>query len=70
MLVCHCQNVSDSQIRAAVQTGATSRQEVGKACGAAQLCGGCTQAVDEIIASERVRMVMRLEPAATLLAAG
>jgi bacterioferritin-associated ferredoxin len=70
MLICHCQNVSDRQIRAAVQTGATTREDVGQVCGAAKLCGGCSEAVDEVIAAEQVRMVMRLEPAATLLAAG
>ena len=52
MIVCHCNSVSDRAIRAAVQNGAHTRNEVGKTCATSLICGGCALAVDEIIENE------------------
>lgn len=52
MIVCHCRATSDREIRRAVQNGAVTLQEVARACGAGSGCGGCTEAVHEVIASE------------------
>lgn len=52
MIVCHCRATSDREIRRAVRNGAVSLHEVSRACGAASGCGGCAEAVHEIIASE------------------
>lgn len=52
MIVCHCRATSDREIRRAVRNGAVSLHEVSRSCGAASACGGCTEAVHEIIASE------------------
>ena len=52
MIVCHCRRTTDREIRRAVREGATSVREVGTRCGAAGGCGGCADAVQEIIASE------------------
>jgi len=52
VLVCHCRAKSDHEIRRAVRNGAVTLHEVSRACGAASGCGGCAEAVHEIIASE------------------
>ena len=52
MIVCHCKGVSDRNIRKAVRQGALTRADVGLACGAGTCCGGCVDAVDEIISTE------------------
>jgi bacterioferritin-associated ferredoxin len=49
MLVCHCNGVTDRAIRSAVRDGAFSAEEVGQACGAGTCCGGCSDAVAELI---------------------
>jgi len=52
MLICHCNGVSDRTIRRVVREGATTPDEVGRACGAGTCCGGCSQAVKKVIHSE------------------
>jgi bacterioferritin-associated ferredoxin len=52
MLVCHCRRVSDRQIRAAIHSGAHTAEQVSELCGAGAGCGGCVEAIDEIIAGE------------------
>ena len=49
MLVCHCKRVRDREIRAAIERGARTRRDVGKACGAGTGCGGCSPAIDELL---------------------
>lgn len=48
-LICHCQVVRDRTIVRAVRHGAQSVAEVGVACGAGTMCGGCHTAIEEII---------------------
>jgi bacterioferritin-associated ferredoxin len=52
LIVCHCRLATDREIRRAVREGATSLHEVGASCGAASGCGGCAEAVLDIIAAE------------------
>ena len=52
MIVCHCRATSDREIRRSVRNGAVTLHEVSRACGAASGCGGCAQAVHDVIASE------------------
>ena len=52
MIVCHCNATTDREIRRAVRNGASSLREVSRSCGAASGCGGCAEAVLEIISSE------------------
>lgn len=52
MIVCHCKAVSDRAIRAAIRSGASSCQQVGRACEAGRCCGGCQPVIRELIASE------------------
>ncbi|HET7538706.1 MAG TPA: (2Fe-2S)-binding protein [Polyangiaceae bacterium] len=59
MLVCHCHALTDRDIRRTVRTtGACSVAEVGDHCGAATGCGGCFEAVADIVACERRRLVV------------
>ena len=70
MLVCHCKSVSAREIRTAVRGGARSRTEVASACDAGSRCGGCVEAVQEIVSSElRVQRSICLAPAPFVAAA-
>jgi bacterioferritin-associated ferredoxin len=52
LIICHCRSATDREIRRAVRDGATSLRDVSSQCGAASGCGGCTEAVLEIIETE------------------
>ena len=52
MIVCHCRTATDREIRRAVREGATTLRDIGAHCGAASACGGCAEAVSEILAAE------------------
>jgi bacterioferritin-associated ferredoxin len=70
MIVCHCHGVTDREIRASVQGGARTCEDVADACGASSGCGGCASLVAEIIHGERRRLtVVRSDVAASSLAA-
>jgi bacterioferritin-associated ferredoxin len=57
VIVCHCQAVSDREIRAAVRAGAADCEEVARACRAGRRCGGCRPAIHEIVEGERAACV-------------
>ncbi len=52
MIVCHCRRVTDRAIRKAVREGAGCHNEVARACGAGTGCGGCVEAVIDVIGDE------------------
>ena len=52
MIVCHCNGVSDRAIRRSVRSGAVTSDLVANACGAGARCGGCREAVEEILLGE------------------
>jgi bacterioferritin-associated ferredoxin len=56
MIICQCNGVSDRTIRKAVRNGASSHNDVVRACTAGKACGGCAPAIDEIIQAERERI--------------
>ena len=58
MLVCHCHALTDRDIRRAVRSGAHTLDEVGMHCGAGTGCGGCREAVQDIVACEKRRLTM------------
>jgi len=58
MIVCHCHGVTDREIRASVQHGASTCADVADACGASSGCGGCHALVAEIVAGERRRLAV------------
>ena len=69
MLVCHCNGVSDRHIRRVVREGAVTASQISQATGAGACCGGCREAINEIVHSETVearsdeRLVLQTSPA-------
>jgi bacterioferritin-associated ferredoxin len=59
MLVCHCKGVSERELRSAIQSGACTRRELARECGAGSVCGGCRPVIDELIDAHAPR---RAEP--------
>jgi bacterioferritin-associated ferredoxin len=49
MYVCVCLAVSDTEVRAAIEDGATTRQAVTHACGAGGDCGACHGMIEDMI---------------------
>ena len=45
MIVCHCEVVSDRQIRKAIGNGAKCPREIGSATGAGTECGNCLPSI-------------------------
>lgn len=50
MIVCHCANVTDRDIRAAIDAGATSIKAVIRATGAGRCCAPCRDEIGCILA--------------------
>lgn len=55
MIVCHCRQLTDSQVRRAVREGARSLDDLGRACGAGVECGGCRPELARLISVGSVR---------------
>lgn len=55
MIVCHCKAVRAEEIRTEVRLGAETVETVGERCGAGTECGGCQDAVCEVIIGELAR---------------
>jgi bacterioferritin-associated ferredoxin len=49
-LVCHCYGLNDRAIRAAIDAGATSADEIGVHCGTEGGCGGCGEVIERMLA--------------------
>ena len=49
MLVCHCNVVSDREIRRAIDAGARDPQAVADACGAGSDCLGCGPSIEQLL---------------------
>lgn len=49
MVVCHCRAVNDAAIRAEIEQGALTTDEVAARCGAGSRCGGCRDTIDELV---------------------
>jgi bacterioferritin-associated ferredoxin len=60
--VCSCRGVTDRSIRNAINSGADTVEEIGRACGAGTRCGGCWPVIDELL--DRVGSARRPQPAA------
>ena len=50
MILCSCRRVNDRTVRAVIEDGARTIEEVSERCLATSRCGGCTPAVQEILA--------------------
>jgi bacterioferritin-associated ferredoxin len=49
MIVCVCNNISDREIRQAVELGLTSIEELRRELGVATCCGQCFSCAEEIL---------------------
>jgi bacterioferritin-associated ferredoxin len=49
MYVCICRAVTDTQVRAAIEGGAQTREEVTAACCAGDDCGACHSVIEDMI---------------------
>jgi bacterioferritin-associated ferredoxin len=49
VLVCHCHVVDDAAIRAEIEAGALSADELADRCGAGSRCGGCHATIEAMI---------------------
>ncbi|MBW6440090.1 (2Fe-2S)-binding protein [Actinoplanes hulinensis] len=52
MFVCICYHVREREVRAVIQDGARTEEEVGDACGAGTGCGSCLDRICELIKEE------------------
>lgn len=54
MVVCHCNAVSDREIRSAVAAGAMDADDLARHCSAGTRCGGCIPVVEAILSETAV----------------
>jgi bacterioferritin-associated ferredoxin len=57
MFVCVCHAVSDREVRGAIDAGATTREQVTRACRAGGDCGACHQTIDDMIEAKREHLI-------------
>ncbi|MFV8818534.1 bacterioferritin-associated ferredoxin [Haliea sp. E17] len=62
MYVCLCKGITDSQIRTAVEEGASSLREVRAALGVASQCGKCGLLARQIVRDALAEMPQLEEP--------
>jgi bacterioferritin-associated ferredoxin len=62
VIVCHCQVVSDRRIRAEVEAGAVTVDEISHGCGAGARCGSCRPTISVLLAT--MVAADQVEPAA------
>ncbi len=51
MYICLCRAVTESEVRSVVAEGASDTEQVVARCGAGTGCGGCRNALREVLAS-------------------
>ena len=59
VMLCHCNGVSDREVRAAVAGGAHTVDTVMRACGAGSDCGGCHVLVEQVVDEALVEIPRR-----------
>jgi bacterioferritin-associated ferredoxin len=62
VLVCHCRAVCDRTIRQCVRSGTTSLEGIGECTGAGTGCGGCQDAILDIVEGEEGEPSLRKLP--------
>ncbi len=55
MIVCLCQAVTEKKVRAAIDSGASTRREVTRACRAGAGCGGCHSTIRDLIRDQQMQ---------------
>ena len=70
MIICLCEAVSDSDLRAAVDSGSRTVKQVADSCrGAGTDCGACCQDILEIIKTSSKSTYRRIGSASRLVSA-
>jgi bacterioferritin-associated ferredoxin len=54
MVVCHCNAVSDREIRQELISGALDADDLAARCGAGARCGGCQPGIEALLAEAGV----------------
>ena len=49
MIVCQCRSITDRQVRAAVDLGSDSLDDLADACGAGTDCRGCHETLEALL---------------------
>lgn len=49
MYVCSCRGTTDRDVDRAIAGGAATVEEIGVACGAGQVCGGCWPTLERLL---------------------
>jgi len=62
VIMCHCQVVSDRRIRAEIDAGADTVDEISERCGAGARCGSCRPTISVLLAT--MVAADQVEPAA------
>jgi bacterioferritin-associated ferredoxin len=57
MIVCLCSNVSERELLATIEGGATTVKEIGRRCGAGAGCGACKPLIKECLSRCRATAV-------------
>jgi bacterioferritin-associated ferredoxin len=50
VIVCHCEEVHEKTIKHAITAGARDIDDITSACGAGGNCGGCWEALQDLLA--------------------
>ncbi|HEX3591282.1 MAG TPA: (2Fe-2S)-binding protein [Pseudonocardiaceae bacterium] len=54
MYVCICSAVTDAQIRACINAGACTVEEIGERCKAGTSCGNCLDRLDDLLEEQPI----------------
>jgi len=58
VILCHCNAVSDREVRAAVEDGARDVDDVATACGAGGDCRSCHASIEELLDVVETRVLV------------
>jgi bacterioferritin-associated ferredoxin len=58
VILCHCNAVSDREVRAAVLDGAGDLEEVTRSCGAGGDCGSCRGSIEAMLDARPTRVLI------------